>query len=149
MTNPSIVDRLILVSEGGDGSSSSRLIGSWNALVTTLNIQPWIGFGLGDTNTALFLDYAETNNLHKGIFIGDIYLATIHNIIVQIICSLGIIGGFFFLLPFVRFFNKRSMIVALAFILVFFSVNVYNTFFFFTMSSLAFYLFGTKRYLMV
>lgn len=149
MANPSIVDRLILVSEGGDGSSSSRLIGSWNALVTTLNIQPWIGFGLGDTNTALFLDYAETNNLHKGIFIGDIYLATIHNIIVQIICSLGIIGGFFFLLPFVRFFNKRSMIVALAFILVFFSVNVYNTFFFFTMSSLAFYLFGTKRYLMV
>ena len=105
MANPSIVDRLILVSEGGDGSSSSRLIGSWNALVTTLNIQPWIGFGLGDTNTALFLDYAETNNLHKGIFIGDIYLATIHNIIVQIICSLGIIGGFFFFFLFVRFFN--------------------------------------------
>ena len=148
MANPSIVDRLILLSEGGDGSSSSRLIGSWNALVTTLHIQPWIGFGLGDTNAALFLNYAEANNLHKGIFIGDIYLSTIHNVIVQIICSLGLIGGTFFLLPFVRFFNKRSMIVALAFVLVFFSVNVYNTFFFFTMSSLAFCLFGTRRCLM-
>ena len=139
--NPSIVDRLMLIGEGGDGSTSSRLIGSWNALVTTLNVQPWIGFGLGDTNASLFLNYAETNNLHKGIFIGNLYLATIHNVIVQIICSLGIIGGAFFLLPFLRLFRMRSIIVAIAFVLVFFSVNVYNTFFFFTMCSLSFFLF--------
>jgi membrane protein len=145
MINPSIVNRLILITEGGDGSTSSRVIGSWNALVTTLHIQPWIGFGLGDTNASLFFDYAKSNNLHEGVFIRDIYVIGLHNIIAQVICSLGIIGSFFFLYPFIHFFNKHSIIVAIALFFVFMSVNVYNTFFFFTMCSLAFHSFGNRR----
>ena len=142
--NPSILARLLLISEGGDGSTSSRIIGSWNALITTLHTFPITGYGLGDFNSTQFFTYAKENTLLQGIKIGNIHLMEIHNLICQIICNLGIIGGILLLQPFMRLIKPSTIIIGISFLLMFFSVNVYNTFFFFTMASFTFYFFLSK-----
>lgn len=144
--NPNILARILLISEGGDGSTSSRFIGSWNALVTLLNTFPITGYGLGDLNSQLFFSYAFDNALEKGIKIGNIHLMEIHNLISQVICNLGIIGGILLLYSYFKLIKFKTLIIGIGFILVFFTVNVYNTFLFMAISGLAFNLFSNKRY---
>lgn len=146
ISNPAILNRLLLISEGGDGSTSSRLIGSWNALITTLHVFPITGYGLGDTNSSLFFSYAREHSIEQGIEIGNLHLMEIHNLICQIICSLGLIGGILLLMPFLQLCKRKTILIAAGFILVFFSVNVFNTFFFFSMAAFTCYLFLNHNY---
>lgn len=141
--NESFQMRLESLAEGADGSSNSRLIGSWNALVTILNNNPLIGFGLGDINRENYFNSLSQSQMH-GISIMGLTILDIHNMIVQVICSLGLIGCFLFLRMINGLNFKNSAIAILGLILTFFSVNVFNTYFYFAIIAIAISFFKCK-----
>ena len=139
--NPAILSRLTMISQGGDGSATARFIGSWNALCTILSNNPITGYGLGDGNMASYFSEIHAKGNEAGIMVMGNVLLDIHIIIVQIVCNLGIIGAILYLAPILSLIRKGSIIVCTGLITVYFSVNVFNSFFLFFMTALALYCF--------
>ena len=143
--NPFFLDRIQLIGEGGDGSTSFRIIGSVNGFLSTLSNNPLIGYGLGDTNTVQYFQSLHSLGLAHGLAINGEYILDMHNILFQVICNLGILGGLFFFYPFLKLFSLKNIVITTGFILVFFCVNVYNTFYLFFIISASVY-FYTASY---
>lgn len=140
LLNPALILRLTLINQGGDGSTTARIIGSWNALNTVLKNNILTGFGLGDGNMASYFNEIIKSGQQEGIFRNYIIL-DIHNVIAQVVCSLGIVGAILYFTPVLMLYKKKTIIVAVGFIIIYFSVNVFNTFYLFFMTSIALYYF--------
>lgn len=137
--------RIYNIVNGYDGSSSSRLIGSLNSILSSLNSNPFTGCGLGDGNYVNYVEYLQSTNKLVGVWIGNLFLIENHNIVGQFITSTGLIGFFIFLYIIVKIWKKTS-IFYLSLFIVCFTVNVFNTYLFFCMLSLSyFYLCHEKK----
>ncbi len=130
--------RIVSIIAGNDGSSNFRLIGSWNSLVTLLYNDPLFGYGLGDDNKSLYYATLGSKGFH-GISINGLDILDMHNMLFQIICNLGILGGVLFLWLLHGLTFKKSLIIIVAIVLTYFTVNVFNNYFFFTIISIATY----------
>ncbi len=137
----SLFDRLAIIAAGNDGSSNFRLIGSWNSLMTLLANDPLTGYGLGDDNKSHYYEGLSSHSFH-GITINGAEILDMHNMLFQIICNLGVLGGILFLLLLHGLSFKKSLIVIISIGLTYFTVNVFNNFFFFTIISIATYYWG-------
>ncbi len=140
----SLFDRLAIITAGNDGSSNFRLIGSWNSLMTLLANNPLIGYGLGDDNKWHYYESLSSKSFH-GITINGVEILDMHNMLFQIICNLGVLGGVLFLLLLHGLSFKRSLIIITGIGLTYFTVNVFNNFFFFTIISIATYYWGVHK----
>lgn len=134
----SLFDRLLMIAAGNDGSSNFRLIGSWNSLMTLLANNPLTGYGLGDDNKDHYYESLSSKSFH-GISINGVDILDMHNMFFQIICNLGVLGGILFLLLLYGLSFKRSIIIIVGIILTYFTVNVFNNFFYFTIISIVTY----------
>ena len=127
-----------MIAAGNDGSSNFRLIGSWNSLMTLLANNPLTGYGLGDDNKDHYYESLSSKSFH-GISINGVDILDMHNMFFQIICNLGVLGGILFLLLLYGLSFKRSIIIIVGIILTYFTVNVFNNFFYFTIISIVTY----------
>lgn len=130
--------RIYNIVNGYDGSSSSRFIGSLNSILTIWNNSPIIGCGLGDGNFANYIEYLQSTNKLVGIWIGNLFLIENHNIISQFLASTGLVGILIFLYITVKIW-KRTSIFYLSLFIVYFTVNVFNTYLFFCVLSLSYF----------
>lgn len=137
-----LLDRIEKIITGADGSSNFRLIGSWNSLMTVLSNDPFTGYGLGDSNKEIYHILHSNDFCDLTITISDMVILDQHNMFFQVICSLGIIGGLLFCIFLHGLSLKKSGIILLGILCTFFSVNVFNTFFFFTSLSIMIYYWG-------
>lgn len=140
----SLSNRIAAIIAGNDGSSNFRLIGSWNSLITLLANNPFIGYGLGDDNKYQYYNMLNFDAFH-GMTVNGLEILDMHNMLFQIICNLGILGGLLFILLLYGLSFKKSSIILVGIILTYFTVNVFNTFFFFTIISIATFYFGTYK----
>lgn len=140
ISNESFYLRFLNIIDGSDGSSNSRLIGSWNSFITTLYNDPWFGYGLGDDNKTTYFKNLSDNNI-LGISIGGTPILDMHNMLFQITGNLGLLGGLLFISLLRGLSFKRTPIILISFILTFFSVNVYNNYFYFIALAIAIYSF--------
>jgi hypothetical protein len=143
--NQSLLFRLQNIAEGSDGSTSYRIIGSLNGLLTLLANDPLTGYGLGDNNKSMYYEGLPSNAFH-GIEIYNLQIIDMHNMLFQIICNLGIIGGILFLLLFHGLSFKKDCLIIVSLILTFFTVNVFNSSFLFVIISIAVFYFNAKKY---
>jgi len=132
-----------MIFAGNDGSSNFRLIGSWNGLATLIANNPLTGYGLGDDNKLQYYKALPSNSFH-GISINGMEIIDMHNMLFQITCNLGILGGMLFILLLYGLSFKKSPIIIVGIILTYFTVNVFNNFFYFLIISLSTYYFKTK-----
>ena len=132
----SMASRISAIIAGNDGSSNFRLIGSWNGLVTLLYNDPLFGYGLGDDNKNLYYSALNSGAFH-GISLNGLDIIDMHNMLFQIICNLGILGGVLFIGLLYGLSFKKALIIIVAIVLTYFTVNVFNNFFFFSIISIA------------
>lgn len=137
----SLPNRVAAIIAGNDGSSNFRLIGSWNSLMTLLANNPLRGYGLGDDNKYQYYNMLNSNAFH-GITVNGLDILDMHNMLFQIICNLGILGGILFILLLYGLSLRKMPIILVGIILTYFTVNVFNTYFFFTIISIATFYFG-------
>lgn len=142
--NHSLFERLAIIAAGNDGSSNFRLVGSWNSLMTLLANNPLTGYGLGDDNKSRYYEVLSSKSFH-GITINGVEILDMHNMLFQIICNLGVLGGILFLFLLHGLSYKKSLIVIVSIVLTYFAVNVFNNFFFFTIISIATYYLGVHK----
>lgn len=146
LLNPSLLYRATMINQGGDGSTTARVIGSWNSLLTVLKNDLFTGFGLGDGNMSSYFSEIVRRGDSAGIIVQGLTILDIHNIIVQVICNLGVIGGVLYFTPILSLCKSKSIIIFVGFIVVYFSVNVFNAFFLFFMTQAALFYFTSIYY---
>lgn len=128
LADQSLRDRVELLLILEDGSSNSRIIGSFNAFVGMLENSPVYGFGLGDRNKEFALKYIEAAGISSGFDPLGVLIMDIHNGIVQVGFSLGLFGLFlYFLLLWPSF--RAGKFYAIGMVIVFCSSNVFNAYF--------------------
>ena len=95
-----------------------------------------MGFGLGDDNKNLYYSALNSGAFH-GISLNGLDIIDMHNMLFQIICNLGILGGVLFIGLLYGLSFKKALIIIVAIVLTYFTVNVFNNFFFFSIISIA------------
>jgi hypothetical protein len=126
-----IMNRLALVLSGGDGSTSARLVGSLNGMLSSLWNSPFLGTGLGDNNRFQAYEQFIKNGDEIGFYsLNGSLILDMHNILASIFSSLGLFGGIIFMLIFISLLLRRLWIFSFGLVLVFFSVNVFDSYYF-------------------
>jgi hypothetical protein len=129
-----------------DASALSRIIGSFNLALNTLKNDPLTGYGLGDLNRTIII-HKYLNNNPTGIRLPVFGLILdLHNMLLSVLCTLGIIGFAIFLNLYRPLFRSKQYIILVSFIIVFFTLNVFTTYFYYTAIGLSYIIaFKAKR----
>jgi hypothetical protein len=130
--------RLGNITNLADASSLYRVIGSFNLALNTLKNDPLTGYGLGDLNRNITIK-KYMNNEPIGIIIPRFGLIfDLHNMLLSVLCTLGIVGLIIFLALYVPLLRQKQYIVLVSFIIVFFTLNVFTTYFFYAAIALSY-----------
>jgi hypothetical protein len=141
-----ILARLSLIAAGGDGSTSSRIVGSLNGAMNSISLHPFIGTGLGDLNRNMLYTSVISNGSAFGIRSGDgSLILDMHNIFFSIVSSLGFFGGALILLLISALVYFRLWILLVGYVVVFWSVNVFDSYLFLVSWGLVYLLFMKRR----
>lgn len=141
-----ILNRVMLILGGGDGSTSHRVIGSINGALSSISINPLIGSGLGDSNRVLMYKRILDNGSVVGFQSSDgSLIMDMHNIFLSIFSSLGIPGGIIFAMIILVLIYFRLWVLLTGYFVVFMSVNVFDSYLFLTSWGLAYLLFVKRQ----
>jgi hypothetical protein len=127
-----------------DASSLFRIIGSLNLALNTLKNDPITGYGLGDLNRNIIINkYLNSNPVGIKLPVYGL-IFDLHNMLLSVLCTLGIVGFVIFLNLYKPLFRNKQYIVLVSFIIVFFTHNVFTVYFFYTAIGLS-YIVAFKR----
>jgi hypothetical protein len=129
-----------------DASSLFRIIGSFNLALNTLKNDPLTGFGLGDLNRNIIINkYQDRSPIGIQLPVYGL-IFDLHNMLLSVLCTLGIIGFIIFLALYNPFLRRKQYIILVSFIIIFFTSNVFTTYFFYTALGLSYIVaFKTKK----
>jgi hypothetical protein len=130
--------RLSNIASLADSSSFFRIVGSFNLALNTLRNAPLTGYGLGDLNrNTIIRRYLNDNPI--GIRVPNYGLILdLHNMLLSVFCTLGVVGIIIFLNLYRPLFKGKQYITLLSFFVVFFTNNVFTTYFFYTALGLSY-----------
>jgi hypothetical protein len=130
--------RLGNIADMSDASSLFRIVGSFNLALNTLKNDPLTGYGLGDLNRNMIINKYSDNN-PVGIKL-PVYgnILDLHNMLLSVLCTLGIMGLIIFLALYKPLFRRKQYIILVSFAVVFFTLNVLTTYFFYAALGLSY-----------
>ncbi|MDR2406630.1 MAG: O-antigen ligase family protein [Bacteroidales bacterium] len=121
-----------------DASSLFRVIGSFNLAFNTMKNNPLTGYGLGDMNRNIVIAKYLNNNPVGIKLPGYDLVLDLHNMLLSVLCTLGFVGFIIFLNLYKPLFRAKQYIILVSFFIVFFTLNVFTTYFFYTAIGLSY-----------